>query len=72
MYAWIVAEKIPSISEETRQKWEIQNETTTSQIKFYLPTNFSELFPAQHEDIIAYQIYVLGKSSNEGVRDSKY
>ena len=68
---YIIAEKVPSISREKREKWLIEDGTTKTEIKFNLPTDFAEIFPPENGEIIAYQIYVIGKSSNEDIRKSK-
>ena len=60
----LVAETVPTITQEQRESWEIKDGTTMTQIKFNLP-DLSDLFPIQNGEISSYQIYVLGQSSNE-------
>ena len=62
---------MPTISEDKREKWEIEGGSTLTRIKFNLPTDFTEVFPPENGEIRYYQIYVLGKSSNEEFRKGK-
>ena len=60
-----------SISEETRKKWEVEEGNNLTQIKFKLPTDFTEIFPIKNGEIYFYQIYVLGNTTNKDYQMSK-